>query len=130
MLDCYMSPKAMWEGIMSHAQPQQLNTEIQHQEERIQVAPFLVSNRLNDRDLQLIHYVFDISWLVLYVQPYFLINVYIYMFLFLHSLNHAYTYLFSRTSTIFSSSRFFLSQSEFTTLKPRTLLDSSVSIHL
>ncbi|XP_054817733.1 uncharacterized protein LOC129317432 [Prosopis cineraria] len=54
MIECHMSPKTMWEGIKALQQ-----TQI-HQE-RFQVGPFSVSHMVNERDLQLIQYVFEQS---------------------------------------------------------------------
>ncbi|XP_054817485.1 uncharacterized protein LOC129317150 isoform X2 [Prosopis cineraria] len=84
MLDCYMSPKTMWEGIKALQQ-----TQI-HQE-RFQVGPFSVSHTINDPDLQLIQYVFEQSCEIIFSSP----------------------------------PRLYLNQSEFTTLRPQTHLDSS-----
>ncbi|XP_054818557.1 uncharacterized protein LOC129318064 isoform X2 [Prosopis cineraria] len=91
MLDCYVSPKTMWEGIKAFQQVQ-CHTKAMNQE-RIKVGPFYVSNMVNDRDSQLIEYVFE----------------------------HA-----SKICIVFSSSRSFLNQSQFTSLGPRAYLDSSV----
>ncbi|XP_028790412.1 uncharacterized protein LOC114746355 [Neltuma alba] len=57
MIDCYMSPKTMWEGIKA-LQQENIDTKAMHQE-RIKVGPFYVSNIVNEPDLQLIQYVFE-----------------------------------------------------------------------
>ncbi|XP_028804041.1 disease resistance protein RPH8A-like [Neltuma alba] len=58
MLDCYMSPKTMWEGMKAPQQVQN-DSEAMHQE-MIKVGPFCVPNNVVDEpDSQLIQYVFE-----------------------------------------------------------------------